>query len=100
MMIPGSWGLFFIWVLGFFFSLQLLCLCASKLCVVHTSSKNDHIRLLCPTEVTVPCIWKCTTNQTDFPFSGSAGGSNSMLQGPEYLLLFLERPSPQAKLSA
>lgn len=97
------WYLLFVLGLGFgvvFFSLQLLCMYASKLCVAHTSSKNDHILLLWTIQVIVPCIWKCTTNQTNFPFPGSTGGREFVLQGPKDLLLFLERPSPQVNLSA
>lgn len=61
-----------------FFPLQLLCMHASKPCVAHTSSKNDHILLLLrPIQVIVLCIWKCTTNQSNFPFPGSTGGRDA-----------------------
>lgn len=65
--------LFFHWV----FFLQLFFMHASKLCVPHTCSKNDGILLLCPVQVIVPRIGKCTTNQTNIPSPGSTRGGNS-----------------------
>lgn len=65
---------FFSWVLGLgFFFLHLLCMHASKLWLIHVVKMitSYHILLLHPVQVIAPCIWKCTTDQTNFPFHDS-----------------------------